>query len=147
MKNPLCFMVLATALKLTAQEVQNPVIVTKTLNPQEVIIVPTAYNITTTLEFPEPIQGIDGVGLTAQPQNAKDNAVLFAVSHAPGSNFLSVTPLQSTARTNINVIYNGRAYVFVVACDSERALFKMSLTDPIKEAELLAKAQEAERRA
>lgn len=147
MKNPFCFIVLATALKLTAQEVQNPVIVTKALNPQEVIIVPTAYNITTTLEFPEPIQGIDGVGLTAQPQNAKESAVLFAVSHAPGSNFLSVTPLQNTARTNINVIYNGRAYVFVVACDSERALFKMSLTDPIKDAELLAKAQEAERRA
>jgi hypothetical protein len=138
---------LATFAPLTAEETQNPVIVTKPLNPQEVIIVPTAYNITTTLEFPEAIQGIDGVGLTSQPENAKDNAVLFAVSHAPGSNFLSLTALQSTARTNVNVIYRGRAYVFVVVCDSDRALFKMSLTDPLQEAELLAKAQEQERRA
>ena len=84
MKTQFCLVVLATALKLTAQEIENPVIVTKALNPQEVIIVPTAYNITTTLEFPEPIQGIDGVGLTDQPQNSKENAVLFAVSHAAG---------------------------------------------------------------
>ena len=140
-------LMLAATANVVAQEIQNPVIVTKPLNPQEVIIVPTAYNITTTLEFPEAIQGIDGVGLTSQPQNAKDNAVLFAVSHAPGSNFLSLTPLQSTARTNVNVIYRGRAYVFVVVCDSERALFKMSLTDPLQEAELLAKTQEQERRA
>jgi hypothetical protein len=146
MKAPFSIIMLATALNLTGQEIQNPVIVTKALNPQEVIIVPTAYNITTTLEFPEPIQGIDGVGLTAQPENAKDSAVLFAVSHAVGSNFLSFTPLQSTARTNVNVIYRGRAYVFVVVCDSDRALFKMSLTDPIKEAEALAKAEEVERR-
>ncbi len=147
MKTAFCFIAIATALNLVAEEIQNPVIVTKALNPEEVIIVPTAFNITTTLEFPEPIQGIDGVGLTAQPQNSKENAVLFAVSHAVGSNFLSLTPLQTTSRTNVNVIYNGRAYVFVVVCDSERALFKMSLTDPIKEAELLAKALETERQA
>jgi hypothetical protein len=137
----------ASTVVQSAQDLTNPVIVIQPLNPQEVIVVPTATNITTTLEFPEAIQGIDGVGLTTQPQTAKENAVLFAVSHAPGSRFLSFTPLQTTARTNVNIIYRGRAYVFLVVCDSARALFKMALTDPLQEAEMAAKAEVAIRNA
>lgn len=128
---------LLTALPSLALADPSPVITTCPLDPDKPIMVPTAANITTTLEFPKPIQGIDGVGLTAAP---KENAhVLFSVSHVPGTRFVSFTPLTSNASTNANFIYEDEVYVFILKVDAERALFKMRLTDP--RAELQAKAE------
>ena len=129
-----------TALPQLALSAPNPVIASVALDPNKPIIVPTAANITTTLEFPKAIQGIDGVGLASAP---KENAqLLFSVSHVPGTRFVSFTPLTSTASTNVNFIYEGEVYVFILKVDVERALFKMSLTDPLAE---LQQRQEAER--
>ncbi|RYD29818.1 MAG: hypothetical protein EOP86_21025 [Verrucomicrobiaceae bacterium] len=135
---------LLAALPSLAWADPSPVITTRALDPDTPIIVPTAANITTTLEFPKPIQGIDGVGLTASP---KENAqVLFSVSHVPGTRFVSFTPLTSNASTNANFIYEDEVYVFILKVDAERALFKMRLTDPQAELRAREEARREEQR-
>ena len=135
----------STVLASLAKAAANPVIATCALDPDKPIIVPTAANITTTLEFPNPVQGIDGVGLASAP---KANAqILFSVSHVPGTRFVSFTPLTSTASTNVNFIYQDEVYVFILKVDVERALFKMSLTDPAAELSKSREEEKAERQA
>ena len=111
-----------------------PVMGNAELDVDKVILVPTAPNITTTLVFPSEIQAIEGVGLTADPSDAQRILVRFAISHTQGTRFMSITPLQSQASTNVNIICNDRAYVFLFTTSAESAIFKMTLTDPISEA-------------
>lgn len=120
-----------------------PVIETRALDPDGVIPVPTAPGITTTLEFPGPIEGINGFGLTAQPEAAEGQSATFAVAHSPGTRFLSISPLRTDSSTNINIIYQDRTYVFVVRSDPKNCLFKMRLTDPIEAARKQAVLNEA----
>ena len=120
-----------------------PVIETRALDPDGVIPIPTAPGITTTLEFPGPIEGINGFGLTAQPEAAETQSATFAVAHSPGTRFISISPLRTDSSTNINIIYQERTYVFVARSDLKNCLFKMRLTDPIEAARKQAALDEA----
>lgn len=111
---------------LSAKESQ-PVIDHRTLDADAVTVIPTAPGITTTLVFPEPITGMDGVGVSADP-NAED--ALFNLSHAQGGDTFSITPLRPDARTNINVRVGEKIYVLLLLTDPDRALFKLVLHDP-----------------
>ena len=110
-----------------AEAAARPVIVRHTLNPDAVTVVPTAPGITTTLVFPGPVEAMDGVGVSADP-NAE--GALFNLSHAEGSDTFSITPLKMEARTNINVRVGEHVYVLLFLSDPERALFKMVLHEP-----------------
>lgn len=103
-----------------------PVIASRLLDAQSVIVVPTSPGITTTLQFPSAIQGVDGVGLAAKA----GDGVLYHVSHTPGTAILSVSPSSPNSRTNMNVVVNGQVYVFVLAVNPDEALFKLKLLDP-----------------
>lgn len=110
-----------------ADSSNQPVIVHRTLNPDAVTVIPTAPGITTTLVFPGPVEGMDGVGVSADP-NAE--GALFNLSHAEGSETFSITPLKADARTNVNVRVGEHVYVLLFLADAKRALFKMVLHDP-----------------
>jgi len=128
---------------LVAQGAESgPVIETRTLDPDGVIPIPTGPGITTTLEFPGPIEGITGFGLTAQPE-ADNPSATFVVAHSPGTRFLSLSPLTTHSSTNINIVYRDRTYVFVARADAANCLFKMRLTDPIEDAKKQAMLDEA----
>ncbi len=110
-----------------AEASAQPVIVHRILNADAVTIVPTAPGITTTLVFPGPVEAMDGVGVSTDP-NAE--GALFNLSHAEGSDTFSITPLRPEARTNINVRVGENVYVMLFLADAQRALFKMVLHDP-----------------
>jgi hypothetical protein len=110
-----------------AEASPRPVIVHRLLDPDSVTVVPTAPGITTTLVFPGPVEAMDGVGVSADP-NAE--GALFNLSHAKGSDTLSITPLKMEARTNINVRVGAHVYVLLFLADPDRALFKMVLNEP-----------------
>jgi hypothetical protein len=110
-----------------AEAPARPVIVHRVLDPDRVTVVPTAPGITTTLVFPGPVEGMDGVGVSPDP-NAE--GALFNLSHAEGSDTFSITPLKMEARTNINVRVGEHVYVLLFLSDPERALFKMVLSEP-----------------
>lgn len=103
-----------------------PVITTRILDAQSVVAVPTAPGITTTLQFPEAIQGIDGVGLSSKAEDG----VLYTISHSPGTAILSLSPTSPESRTNMNVVVRGQVYVFVLAVNPDTALFKLTLENP-----------------
>lgn len=134
---------------LAQDEPQNsaPVMRHADLDVEKVILVPTAPNITTTLVFPSEIQAIEGVGLTADPADIERALVRFAISHTEGTRFISITPLQSDASTNVNIICNDRVYVFLLTTSAESAVFKMTLSDPVAEAEEQARIYQASLRA
>jgi hypothetical protein len=111
---------------LSAKE-SDPVIAHRSLDADAVTVIPTAPGITTTLVFPEPIAGMDGVGVSADP-NAE--GALFNLSHAQGGDTFSVTPLRPDARTNVNVRVGEKIYVLLLLTDPDRALFKLVFHDP-----------------
>lgn len=139
MKIKLLFFSLLCAFSLSAQtpppapdtvpkpKEEVPVIKKLTLDPAIPIIVPTARGITTTIQFPAPIRGIDGVGLAA---TSDEEDALFNASHSPGSRTLSVTPLKGDSHTNVNVTCNDEVYVLVLLVNADTALFKLSLVHP-----------------
>lgn len=110
-----------------AEASAQPVIVHRTLNPDAVTVIPTAPGITTTIVFPGPVEAMDGVGVSADP-NAE--GALFNLSHAERSDTFSITPLRPDARTNINVKVGENVYVLLFLADAKRALFKMVMHDP-----------------
>lgn len=105
----------------------NPVIMERILNPSEVIIVPTAPGLTTTLQFPRPIRAVDGEGIT----DKHDTEALFTASYTRGvqSKTISFSPLYTKARTNVNIMVGDEVYVFVLLVDFEKAIFKLTLKD------------------
>lgn len=136
------FLMLALFGGITAHGAETgPVIATRALDPDGVIPIPTGPGITTTLEFPGPIEGITGFGLTAQPE-ADNPSATFVVAHSPGTRFLSLSPLTTHSSTNINIVYRDRTYVFVARADAANCLFKMRLTDPIEDAKKRAVLEE-----
>ena len=104
-----------------------PVIAHRTLDADAVMVIPTAPGITTTLVFPGPITGMDGVGVSADPNV---EGALFNLSHVQGGDTFSITPLRPEARTNINVRVGEKIYVLLLLTDPDRALFKLVLHDP-----------------
>ncbi|MEY4482703.1 MAG: hypothetical protein RL693_155 [Verrucomicrobiota bacterium] len=106
----------------------HPVIMERVLNPNEVIIVPTAPGLTTTLQFPRPIRSVDGEGISEK----HDTESLFTASYTRGvqSKTISFSPLYTKARTNVNIMVGDEVFVFVLMVDFEKAIFKLNLKDP-----------------
>jgi hypothetical protein len=134
----------------TSAPTNSPVILEKTLNPNQVIVVPTAPGLTTTLEFPRPIRAVDGDGIS----DKHDAEALFVASYTRGVNSkqISFSPLYTKARTNVNITIGDDVFVFVLLVDFDRALFKLHLTDPppppvLQEAAAALVQTPAERRA
>jgi len=78
------------------------------LDDRAVVSVPVALNRVTTLNFPGPIEAIDGAGFTVDGKTPG----LFQLAHVKGSAFLSVRALAPKSSANLNVRWNNRTYVF-----------------------------------
>jgi len=99
-------LLLLTATVALAQPVQQA-----WLDDRTVVAVPVATNRVTTLNFPGPIEAIDGAGFTVDGKTPG----LFQLAHANGSAFLSVRALAPRASANLNVRWHDRTYVFEFA--------------------------------
>jgi len=78
------------------------------LDDHVVVSVPVATNHVTTINFPGPIEAIDGAGFTVDGKTPGQ----FQLAHAQGSAFLSVRALSPKAGGNLNIRWNEHTYVF-----------------------------------
>jgi hypothetical protein len=78
------------------------------LDDHVVVSVPVATNRVTTINFPGPIEAIDGAGFTVDGKTPGQ----FQLAHAKGSAFLSVRALSPKAAGNLNIRWNDHTYVF-----------------------------------
>jgi len=109
---------LLTTGHLHAQTVEDELgkdrIVTQELDPSKPIIVRTMPTVTTTVQFPEPVDALDGKGMVVD--ESKDLG-RFQIGWQQGSRFVSVLPLVSSGSMNINVITGGKVYVMLLLVD------------------------------
>jgi len=78
------------------------------LDDSVVVSVPVATNRVTTINFPGPIEAIDGAGFTVDGKTPGQ----FQLAHIKGSAFLSVRALSPRAAGNLNIRWNNHTYVF-----------------------------------
>lgn len=95
------------------------------LDDRTVVSVPVAVNRVTTLNFPGPIEAIDGAGFTVDGKTSG----LFQLAHAKGSAFLSVRAIVPKASANLNVRWHGRTYVFELSA-SDTPVLSLNLEMP-----------------
>lgn len=75
------------------------------LNPDVQHVIYSHPARTTTLQFPYPIEGVDGMGFVFDPVT---QAGEYMISHTAGSTFLSIVPIDGNAPPrNLNIIVNG----------------------------------------
>lgn len=84
------------------------------LDDHVVVSVPLATNRVTTINFPGPVEAIDGAGFTVDGKTPG----LFQLAHAKGSAFLSVRALTPRAAGNLNVRWNDHTYVFELSASN-----------------------------
>jgi hypothetical protein len=101
------------------------------LDDQTVVTVPVALNRVTTINFPGPIEAIDGAGFTVDGKTPG----LFQLAHAKGSAFFSVRALAPKASANLNVRWHDRTYVFELA-ESAAPVLSLNLELPPSPAEV-----------
>lgn len=91
------------------------------LLPDETYVVGIAPNLPTTIVFPGTGLGFQGIGL----MRASDTAAQpVQIDHEPGTNYFTVRAIMPNARSDLNVIFEGRIYgfVFVLSDDPTRGL-------------------------
>jgi hypothetical protein len=77
----------------------------------EPISVPMSPYTTTTLSFPSELEGISGAGFTSDYEKKKGD---YLLEYASGTSYLSIIPLaEDVPPRNLNIIYNGKTFVFV----------------------------------
>ena len=103
----------------------SPAIQRVMLDDHTVVSVPVATNRVTTINFPGPIEAIDGAGFTVDGKTPG----LFQLAHAKGSAFLSVRALFPKASANLNIRWNDRTYVFELA-ESTVPVLSLNLETP-----------------
>jgi hypothetical protein len=86
----------------------SPAIQNVFLDDRTVVSVPVATNRVTTINFPGPIEAIDGAGFTVDGKTPGQ----FQLAHVKGSAFFSVRALAAKAASNLNIRWNGHTYVF-----------------------------------
>lgn len=99
------------ALSLAARAAEPSVgrLVTQTLDPDATYRVGIAPHLPTTIVFPSPGLGFQGVGL----MQARDTAPQpVQIEHATGTNYFTVRAIMPDARSDLNVIFEGRIYAF-----------------------------------
>jgi hypothetical protein len=100
----LAVMVLTTAVALA----DSSAIQQAWLDDNVAVSVPVATNRVTTINFPGPIEAIDGAGITVDGKTPG----LFQLAHTKGSAFLSVRAIFPKASANLNIRWNDHTYVF-----------------------------------
>jgi len=103
----------------------SPAIQRVMLDNHTVVSVPVAINRVTTINFPGPIEAIDGAGFTVDGKTPG----LFQLAHAKGSAFLSVRALAPRASANLNIRWNERTYVFELA-ESDAPVLSLIMESP-----------------
>lgn len=101
------------------------------LDDHTVVSVPVALNRVTTINFPGPIEAIDGAGFTVDGKTPG----LFQLAHAKGSAFFSVRALAPKSSANLNVRWHDRTYVFELA-ESAAPVLSLNLESPPSPAEV-----------
>jgi hypothetical protein len=94
------------------------------LDQRNPIEVHTSTHGATTLQFPAKLQGIEGDGFTAKPDEVPGD---FLISRGP--NWVSVKALKPDAEQNLNVVIDGRVYPIVLVTESQNdfsVLFTLS---------------------
>lgn len=94
------------------------------LDDRVVVAVQVATNRVTTITFPGPITAIDGAGISADPKVPGQ----FQLAHTKGSTFLSVRAMARRVRTNVNIRFNKRTYVFELD-ESETPVLALNLEE------------------
>jgi hypothetical protein len=95
------------------------------LDDRTVVSVPVATNRVTTINFPGPIEAIDGAGFTVDDKTPGQ----FQLAHARGSAFLSVRALLPKVSANLNIRWNDRTYVFELA-QSDVPILSLNMESP-----------------
>ncbi|MES2572935.1 MAG: hypothetical protein V4710_23125 [Verrucomicrobiota bacterium] len=109
----------------TRDEPVRTLLETRSLNSDSVELIPTDTSMTTTVIFPDPIEGLDGVGFSVDPNQP---GALFNLSFTEGAHHISVHPLKAGARTNLNVFSRGKCYVLLFVESHGTGLFRVSFS-------------------
>lgn len=85
-------------------------LLTQYLQPDTSYSVGVAPHMPTTIVFPSPGLGFQGVGLM---QASDTTPQPVQIDHAPGTNYFTVRAIMPGARSDLNVVFEGRLYGFV----------------------------------
>ncbi len=118
-------LLLFTVLTIRVAEAESPAIERVLLDDRVVVSVPVATNRVTTLNFPGPIEAIDGAGFTVDGKTPGQ----FQLAHAKGSAFLSVRAITQKAAGNLNIRWNSHTYVFELT-QSDAPVLALNLEPP-----------------
>jgi len=108
------------------------------LDDRTVVSVPVATNRVTTINFPSPIDAIDGAGFTVDGKTPGH----FQLAHAKGSAFLSVRALLPKASANLNIRWHDHTYVFELVESNAPVLSLNMEAPPTPEEEGVGRAPE-----
>jgi len=125
MKSIAKLLLLGAVFAVLAARADSPAIQRVLLDDHTVVAVPVAINRVTTINFPGPIEAIDGAGFTVDGKTPG----LFQLAHAKGSAFFSVRALSPKASANLNVRWHDRTYVFELA-ESAAPILSLNLETP-----------------
>src|SRR5262245_54117479 len=95
------------------------------LDERAVAEIPVSRSRVTTINFPSAIEAVSGTGLTTDGKNS----ALFQFALKPGSYFFSVRALTSNVTANINVVWNRKVYVLLLA-ESQRPVLSAIFQQP-----------------
>ncbi len=126
------------AFAATVALADSPAIQRILLDDHTVVGVPVATSRVTTINFPGPIEAIDGAGFTVDGKTPGQ----FQLAHAKGSTFLSVRALTVKAAGNLNVRWNNRTYVFDLAASDAPVLSLIMESPPTPEESGVGRAPE-----
>jgi hypothetical protein len=108
------------------------------LDDHVVVSVPVATNRVTTINFPSPIDAVDGAGFTVDGKTPG----LFQLAHTKSSAFLSVRALSPKAASNLNIRWNNQTYVFELSVSDTPMLSLNMEAPPTPEEEGMGRAPE-----
>jgi len=110
----------AIAAVFSARSEESPLpagrLLTQYLQPDTTYVVGIAPNLPTTVVFPAPGLGFQGVGLM---QASDTTPQPVQIEHTAGTNYFTVRAIMPNARSDLNVIFEGRIYAFVFALSHE----------------------------
>ena len=129
---------IVTAFTATIALADSPAIQRVFLDDHTVVSVPVALNRVTTINFPSPIEAIDGAGFTVDGKTPG----LFQLAHVKGSTFFSVRALITKAAGNLNVRWNNHTYVFELSASDAPVLSLIMESPPSPEESGFGRAPE-----
>ena len=138
MKSIAKLLMLVAAIAATAARADSSAIQRVMLDDHTVVSVPVALNRVTTINFPSPIEAIDGAGFTVDGKTPG----LFQLAHVKGSTFLSVRALTTKAAGNLNVRWNNHTYVFELSASDAPVLSLIMESPPSPEESGFGRAPE-----